>query len=476
VRARSGAAVALLLLCARTAGAQVGAEGEPIRTNQYSIDLFQGPVLASSRVTGLAGAFVAMAEGVDGDTQNPASSAVRSPYSRDHFDYDLGLGVTFPGALSNTDFFNSAQPRQATGDQSGLLFLNLAVNLQFGRWGFGLTTELQRYSIDRTESQDVGVRRDQLASQIAVGRLQIAHAFAKHQLVVGLGNRTVTMSVENESATDVTQRELFSTVGSGLEAGFIWKPNDQQFRVGGAVRTAVTTQAENDRVRVLYEGEPANELWLPEQVSLPWDLNLGVAFQFGARPLNPRWIDPNELLVRLRRYLAWRARERERNRAGAPRSELSMQAALDEAYLARAEEEVDRKLRQRYLNLQRFHVLLTTSLLVTGPVQNAVGVESFLERRVQRSGESISLSPRAAVETELVPHWTRIRVGSYFEPTRFATNVNGARPHFTAGLDQKLFPWTVFGLFEDGTSWRIGGALDAARDYFGWGLAVGVWH
>jgi hypothetical protein len=53
----------------------------PIKTNDYAIDLTQGPVLASNRVVGLAGAFVAMADGVDGDSQNPASPAVRTTYS-----------------------------------------------------------------------------------------------------------------------------------------------------------------------------------------------------------------------------------------------------------------------------------------------------------------------------------------------------------------------------------------------------------
>jgi hypothetical protein len=485
-------ALALVLLGARTASAQLGPEDSLIRTNSYSIDLFQGPVLASSRVTGLAGAFVAMAEGVDGNSQNPASPAVRFPYSRDWFDWDLGLGISFPGARSNSDFFNSRAG--LTGTQSDFLFLNFALNLQLGRWGFGITSDLQQYSLNRTESMDATVQRDQLASQVVVGRLQIAHAFADHQLVVGVGNRTASLAVTNESADQSAERDLFSTVGAGFEAGFVWKPNDYQFRVGGAFHSAVNTQAEpGSRVTVLYAGDPTNELWLPEQVSLPWDLNLGLAVQFGPRPLNPRWVDPNELLIRVRRYLAWRARERERRRqyeleqarqAGrdvsavraAIDSELSMQAALDEEYMERSERRVDRELRERYAQMKRFHVLVSASLLISGTADDAVGIESFLERRVQRSGQSVSVSPRAALETELIPHWTRIRGGWYLEPSRFERTLEGSRNHVTAGFDQKLFPWTVFGLFEDETAWRIGGAIDVSRDYFGWGIAVGVWH
>ncbi len=54
----------------------------------------------------LAGAFVAIGEGVEGNTQNPAAPAVRVPWSNAHFDYDLGFGVTFPATLKNSDFFN----------------------------------------------------------------------------------------------------------------------------------------------------------------------------------------------------------------------------------------------------------------------------------------------------------------------------------------------------------------------------------
>jgi hypothetical protein len=66
-----------------------------------------------------------------------------------------------------------------------------------------------------------------------------------------------------------------------------------------------------------------------------------------------------------------------------------------------------------------------------------------------------------------------VRAGTYYEPTRF--NHSSARLHGTAGFDQKLFPWTVFGLFDEGTWWRAGGCIDYARDYLGWGVTVGVW-
>src|SRR3954467_14604364 len=55
------------------AAGELGQNGSAITTSSYSLDLFQGPIFAGSRVTSLAGAYVAIAEDVDGDLQNPAA-------------------------------------------------------------------------------------------------------------------------------------------------------------------------------------------------------------------------------------------------------------------------------------------------------------------------------------------------------------------------------------------------------------------
>jgi hypothetical protein len=114
--------------------------------------------------------------------------------------------------------------------------------------------------------------------------------------------------------------------------------------------------------------------------------------------------------------------------------------------------------------------------MVSGSVDNAVGIESMLERTVQRSGERTSMSPHLGLETELIPHWLRLRGGTYLEPSRFATNPKGARLHATFGFDQKVLPWDVFGTFPDDTEWRVSGSVDASRAYLGWGISIGVWR
>lgn len=491
VAVRRSVSSGLFALALATPARALPPDGEPITTNDYGIDLHQGAVLAGTRVTGLGGAFAAIAEGDEGNPINPASPAVRAPWSSSHFDYDWGFGLTFPSALTSTDYFNSGRttrlPKSQPSDFGDFVFLNLALNLQFGRWGFGLTTDIQRYALIRAEDPALGLQLDRLQAQIVVSHVQAAYGFADGQLIVGAGLRTSALTVINE----VDQRDVFSTVGTGAEAGVLWRPNGQQFRIGAALHTPVETDPTGERV--LYPDDPLNRLYLPDRITLPWDFNAGLAVQLGPRPFNPRWVDPSHQLERVRRFLAWRARERERRRAAelakakrlghdvdaaarAVDAQLATEAALDELHLAAAEESVDRALVRRYAEMQRFFVLLSGSILITGPARNAVGIESFLERTVQRSGQRVSYSPRLAVETEPIPHWLRLRAGTYLEPTRFESNDKGARVHGTLGFDQKLFGWEVFGLYPDGTEWRASASIDAARSYFGWSVGIGVWR
>jgi hypothetical protein len=486
-----------LLAVASETWAALPGEGQEIRTNDYSIDLYQGPVLSANRVTGLAGAFVAIADGVEGSAMNPAATAARLPYSYGHFDYDVGVGITFPSAIKNTDFWNSGHRTELPKSKSfGFLFFNLALQLQFGTWGLGLSTDFQQYSLLRGVDPTDNARRDRLAAQIAIGHLQLAHSFADGQLLVGVGMRTTGLSVNKEGATSVaSQQELFSTVGLGFESGVIWQPTDWPIRFGAAYRGGFNTRAAPESTFVLYADDPVNRLYLPTRVTLPWDVNVGFAAQIGPRPLNPRWIDPSIVLQPMRRYLEWRAHERERRLRLAEQSvfceetpherrrrlrklrvELAAEEDLDETERARVEKDLVRRLRERYHQLDRFYLLVTTSLMISGTVDNAVGIESMIDRTVQRSGQRLSISPHLGIETEAIEHWLRVRGGSYLEPSRFDSNQKGSRLHATFGFDTKLFAWDVFGAWPPDAEWRFGASVDASRSYLSGGIAVGLWH
>src|SRR5688572_18482420 len=99
----------LLLLWSSSANADgpLGGPGSPITTSQYNVDLFQGPVLATTRIMSMGGAYTAIGEGADAIPFNPAAVSHRAPYSTTRVDYDVTGGVTLPTSVTNTDFDNN---------------------------------------------------------------------------------------------------------------------------------------------------------------------------------------------------------------------------------------------------------------------------------------------------------------------------------------------------------------------------------
>jgi hypothetical protein len=485
----------LLVAHVSQAAGPLGSNGDPIRTSAYKVDLVQTPVVGGSRLTGIAGAYVAIAEGIDGNTQTPVSPAVRVPYSYDYFDYDLGIGLTMTSVLRNTDFFNTGRSTDLDARQTGFVFLTPALNLTYGSFGIGITIELQHYDLSQTDP--VSNERHELGADFVTGHLQVANSFFDQQLTLGMGARVVSLTLNDLSAE---QQQLFSTEGVGAEFGLLIRPNEQQYRIGAAFRSSVTTTAlSNSRVqpdaqgdRILGTGpEQTDALWLPNNVALPWDLNVGLALMLGPRRFNPFWYYDEQGLDTLQRNVAarraqrrqqaqqWleRARKEGRNleaQRSALAAEDARQSALETQELIEHERRARVALKRRYAEMSRRYLLLTTSLVLTGAVHDAVTVPSFLSRVVDRSGREMVVSPRFGLETETVPNWVKVRAGSYVEPTR--SDAGLMRVHGTLGLEAKVFPWTVFGLWEEGSEWRISGALDVAQRYLGWGISIGNWH
>jgi hypothetical protein len=330
-----------------------------------------------------------------------------------------------------------------------------------------------------------------------VGHVQTAYSLLDQQLTLGVGARIVSLGL---SEADDGQQDLFSTEGAGAEVGALVRPNNECFRLGAAFRSSVTTaphagsgvqpDAQGDRIVGGGPGQiPA--LWLPNSVTLPWDLNAGFALMLGPKTFNPVWYHDQEGLASFRRVLQGR-RERRRSQArawveharregrdedslrAALQAEDDRQTALEDAALALQEYSLRSELKRRNAQRSRAYVLISSSVVLTGPVHDAVGVESFLGRVVNRSGQRVVLSPRLGVETETVPNWMRVRAGTYGEPSR--SEFGRARVHGTLGMEVKVFPWNVFGLWDDDAQWRISGSLDVAKRYLGWGVAIGNWY
>lgn len=492
-----------LLLGTRLARAQLGANGTPIQTSRYAVDLYQGPVVASTRVIGMGGAYVAIAEGVEGSFYNPAAPAVRLPWSRTNVDYDLGAGITSPGTLQRSDFFNSGADRTslATSNTGQFVLLDAEGHLQVDNWGFGAGVTLQQYSLQRDTSATASAQSDRLNAQFYVFLVQMARSLVDGQLILGAGLRPTALNVVRTNTTDTESSTLFTTDGLGYSAGLLWRPNDMAFRLGAAFNSAVNTRAKSSTTGIqvdaagnrLLSPNTVDEMYIPERVGLPWDLDMGVAVQFGARPFNPRWIGPSELLRDVRRRLEWRRVERARRReqalaaVGADPAERERINAehdqRDEESIARDDREydreksfVDQELRERERKMGRWYILVSSSLRVSGPISDAVGVESFLQRVVDRSGRRTVVSPHLGLESEVISNWLKLRAGFYGEPTRFDNLRSAPRIHTTVGFEQKLFNWRVFGLYSEGTAWRIHMAADFSERYFGWSGSIGVWH
>lgn len=490
-RARTPIAVCAALLVmgfakVASAGGPLGDDGTPVTTSDYAIDLFQGPIFAGSRVTGLGGAYVAISEDVDGDLQNPASVAVRPFFSYTYFDYWLGFGLTFPASLKNMDFFNSGASTKVANSPESFVFFTPAVNIQLGPLGAGYSLGLQQYQL--TPPDPANATAETFSVSISTMHFQVGYGFARNQWVAGFGARYVDMGLSRNGDL----RSDFSSSGIGIEIGGVWKPENLPLRLGIAYRTPIETLAHyTDDLLPNSEGDlivsgAGGPKYLPKTVAVPWDLNFGFAVQFGKRPFNPPWetvsslIERENLIHSLRRLDRETAKQAELARATTPDEQARIaqhyaeEQKLDDDDLDRALRDAKWRIERDLLSMNTFYVQVSAAMLVSGQVQNAVGIESMLSQTVNRSGQKTVVSPRLGIESGVVPNLLKLRAGTYLEPTRFATS--SPRGHITAGFDVKLAVWNVFGLWPDDYMWRLGFGGDLAHRYTTWGITLAGWY
>lgn len=490
------------LLFASLARAQLGSNGSAIRSSQYAVDLFQGPVTASTRVVGMGGAYDAIAESSEGNFVNPAGAAIRLPWSYTHLDYDLGGGIALSSLATRADVFNSGTDRTnfGTTNQSSFVSLDVEGDLQWGPWAIGTAWTLQQFGLQRSARPETEASNQQLHALFAVGLLHVARSFVRGQLLFGAGLRYTALNILSQNVSNYDNQTLFTTQGVGVQFGWLWRPHDQIFRLGASVRSAVRTRAEaasfisgdSSGNRILFQDTP-DQMYLPNEVALPWEWSLGFAVQFGSREFNPRWTDPHDIATDIRRTVRCNEIERKQREArllaeipeSAPdrqQRRLQVETTMaeerkhDDELLRQAMQRARAIIKAREKALKRWYLLTATSLKVSGPVQNAVGVESFLQRVTDRSGEHVVASPHLGLEGEVIPYWLKLRAGLYGEPTRFSNGRAAPRVHSTAGFEVKMFAWSALGLYDADTQWRVQAAVDTAQRYLSWSASIGVWH
>ena len=427
---------------------------------------------------------------------------MRESFSLKWFEWEPSIGVALPGVYGGTDFNNRGERgiernirlgrRRTVETTDQFLYLQAGLWAQFGALGLSATGDLLRYDVAAPQEQTPS-----LALSLVRMHYVAAYSFFNNQLCVGAGVRSVYVSIDEVSAD---RGGVFGMLGFAPQAGVIVKPDAMQWRFGATARAAVEAgpfSAGDVFDRPTPDGDvvrSAGSFVLPNQIRQPWELEAGVAYQIGPRPLNPSWIDPHVHERNLRDVIERRRRERaaavERELAAMPTATEFDRAEKElRTFRARAEEKElrmveDLELREagerlyearkaRYVNWPRERLLLLASALVTGPSADAVALEGFINRERELVGRRASVSPRFAVETEAVPDLLKFRAGVYFEPSRFSDG--SVRQHFTFGGDLKMLPWDVFGLIREQT-WRLSAFLDVAPRYQNFGVGIGAWH
>lgn len=421
---------------------------------------------------------------------NVAAPAVREAFSLRSFDHDISVGIAFPGAYGNTDFNNRGEngdPRLVQRTDR-FWYLNAGLQLQFGQLGITAMGDFLSYEVT-SPSQGTS------SLSLTLGKIHAAAAYAllDHQLVLGAGARIVLFDLGGS----VGQGSLLQMAGVGPEVGAIVKPNGTPFRVGATLRSPVSAgniSAGHTVVDPSTGVSSAGGFIVPDRITQPWELEAGIAWQFGSRPLNPPWIEPEkderELARRIAENRAARAAERNRELSRMPRrtaADLSVRAARakvlegeekdlrddEDLELEGAKDLLYQRRKARYLNWPRDYVLVLASMTLTGASSRGVALEGFLDQKRELVGRTLTIAPRVAAESELVPNLIRTRAGVYFEPSRFEDGTY--RQHFTFGADLKLLSWDLLGIIP-GQTWRLTAFVDMAPRYQNFGFAIGAWH
>lgn len=465
-------------------------------SNDFTLDLYQGPILAPGRVMAMGGAYTAVAQGIGAFGVNAAAPAVRHTHSTSWVEVDVDASLSFPLVLGDRDDFDNSGGRDA--DYQGFVYVGGGVNVQVGDFGVGAFGDVQRYAVV------FGGQGDETLVWIGRYHLLAAYQLFGGQVVVGAGARAHSLGVS--APGDVLRPDL-GMFGVGPEAGLVVKPDWAPFRVGvsyrhsvgGLLRSEARTSVDEAGVR------RAGGLVVPKDVRMPWEVSAGIAVQVGPRPLNPPWLDPHaheaELVAahedrlssaRRRRALRLEAIPEGRDR-DALRAQLDAEQADEErreaAKLARDRARLEQERRGTLNNWPREYLLVTADVLVTGAVEDGVSLEAFVGQRagtptapclVVASGARVNASPRVGLEIEPIPGWMHTRFGTYFEPTRFRYAPDGCndrvgRQHFTFGADIKAFKTRWWGLTDEVT-YKVQAYGDLAPRYQSFGLGLGVWY
>jgi hypothetical protein len=235
--------------------------------------------------------------------------------------------------------------------------------------------------------------------------------------------------------------------------------------VGAVVRTPLDSRPTTEsRVETIDGVRTAQGLALPARVHVPWELDFGIAYQFGERRSNVPWRETTGIRRNLESQLSNNSYVPPPTYDGPayPPLPSNPHAALRQAMAN------DREAERRLIrNQPRRYVLVSADAILYGKTDNGQGLVAFLTQKPERSGAHNSFGLRVGIESEVVQNRLKVRGGSYLEPSRFRAAYY--RPHGTAGFDVRLFDLWRW-------SFRLTGTVDLAPRFFDWGAAIAIWR
>jgi hypothetical protein len=388
----------------------------PEATRPERLYMNTGVLMGSSRVVGLGGAYVGIAEGVAGFTNNLAALAHRAP----GLDKDWDVGITLSWLdLPLSKVRGKDLDNDGFADDAPETFQLLnAVLVQYRNFGLGFS--LRNYQVGYCatvycEPEDllrVSLIQTALAGAVALGR---------DDFILGFGIYSAQVVFNHKAEGDWRYGD------TGLALDVLYRPHGRPYRLGVSVRPEVVGAWRRKAGQVSFLA--GRQLYAA--VASPAVLSLGASWRLGEGA--ERY---NRLSPAARRHLLEAGHFAEvppEDAPGAPSGRWLLSAQAD---------------------------------FISG-VENAVSVHSFTAlTEPQKVGASAMFQPRVGVEHETWPGRLRTRLGTFIEPSPFPDHL--PRPHLTGGFELFLFRY-----WDD---WALTASFDVSRRYINYGVSVGFWR